>query len=424
MENGEVWKAIGGTTWPNEAPHPLAPTHQIYQYLEPINPNLICCICNDAFQRPFSAVTCGHTFCLQCISQALQTSQKCPIDRERLTLEMLRPAVQIVTNMVNELKVFCPNGEMGCTVVMERQGVRHHLERECEFALVACANEGCDLVARRAEVIQHAENCQFKRVTCQLCGEIVREKLLKTHKSEHCRAQIVSCEHCQANMARESLLNHIQDSCPMVKVNCNHQRFGCSHVCLRKDLSEHLITCPFEVIAPYLLAQEKKQMALERSVNELSTKLEQTILELNTLKSQNEQQQQEQQQQQENETDTSILHRENEQLHMENEQLLQQIEGLHEELRNHDAFRAGEAIRMREEIESLWSFYRILETRLQQVAQEKPVSKGTKSSNPSSSSSSSSNSSSNSSTTTNSNSFSPKRLSQNVQDNQKQGNKL
>jgi len=164
-----------------------SPYDLYYEYVESVNPNLICCICGEAFMSPVvSATTCGHTFCLHCITRALEVKQACPIDRQPLTVEDLRPAVQIIVNMVNELRTKCPNHKKGCEAVMERGLVQQHVRDMCPFELVSCLNapSGCQgVMPRRVMLEEHLKVCEFRKSTCDLCGDSVQESLLNVCKN-------------------------------------------------------------------------------------------------------------------------------------------------------------------------------------------------------------------------------------------------
>lgn len=68
----------------------------IFNYVGTPNSNLICCICHAPFVRPVTTKTCAHTFCYECIVQALEHSPHCPVDRRSAKIEELVDAGGIV----------------------------------------------------------------------------------------------------------------------------------------------------------------------------------------------------------------------------------------------------------------------------------------------------------------------------------------
>jgi hypothetical protein len=86
-----------------------------------------------AFYYPVMSPACQHIFCHRCIIRALELSPTCPVDRTPLRLDQLVNAPRIIVQMVEELKVHCPNSEMGCTAQCERGLLNGHVRDECKF---------------------------------------------------------------------------------------------------------------------------------------------------------------------------------------------------------------------------------------------------------------------------------------------------
>ena len=76
-----------------------------------------------------------HTFCHSCITQALQSSSLCPIDRQHLSLDDVKSAPKIVASLVDELVVSCPRG---CGVNVERACLKGHLNGTCDLEPILC----------------------------------------------------------------------------------------------------------------------------------------------------------------------------------------------------------------------------------------------------------------------------------------------
>lgn len=55
--------------------------------------------CSMPFVEPTTTRTCSHTFCRDCINQALKTSPQCPIDRSPLQDDDLLAASPIVRHV-------------------------------------------------------------------------------------------------------------------------------------------------------------------------------------------------------------------------------------------------------------------------------------------------------------------------------------
>lgn len=122
----------------------------VFNYVGTPNSNLICCICRAPFVRPVTTQTCAHTFCYECIVQALEHSPHCPVDRRSVKIEDLVDAGGIVRavsfvavavrrfdyfllQLVDELIVECPHKMEGCETACQRQMMPLHLKEECLF---------------------------------------------------------------------------------------------------------------------------------------------------------------------------------------------------------------------------------------------------------------------------------------------------
>lgn len=110
-----------------------------------------------------------HTFCEYCIYQSLETSPLCPIDRTTLSRDDFEPAAKIIANMVNELKVYCPRHEQGCSYIGQRQFIASHYNNECEYTLAPCELEECKELLLKRDLQKHAETCKYRAVECNMC---------------------------------------------------------------------------------------------------------------------------------------------------------------------------------------------------------------------------------------------------------------
>ncbi|KAF9010560.1 hypothetical protein BDQ17DRAFT_1346441 [Cyathus striatus] len=129
----------------------------LYTYVDPPNTNLICCICRAPFTDPITARTCSHTFCHDCILQALIHAPQCPVDRSLLSTDDLAPANPIVRCLVDELAIECIHRSEGCSHTCQRQLLAVHLREECPHAEVKCPQEGCNVFTKRMDMEVHTK---------------------------------------------------------------------------------------------------------------------------------------------------------------------------------------------------------------------------------------------------------------------------
>ena len=104
---------------------------------ETIVEDIICSICKDVVQEPVQT-PCDHVFCSECIILWLEEGRRnCPIDRQELTFEGLKPPNRVITQLINKLTIRCTNFEKGCRLLCKLEDILHLIEHEqngCAFS--------------------------------------------------------------------------------------------------------------------------------------------------------------------------------------------------------------------------------------------------------------------------------------------------
>ncbi|KAG9305858.1 hypothetical protein G9A89_006269 [Geosiphon pyriformis] len=244
------------------------------KYVENVNSNLICCICQTPFVDPVVLDTCGHTFCQACISQAIAVKPNCPVDRSEISSQVeLKSAAKIISNMVNELSVYCPNKDEGCLYTGQRQLVNSHLKDECEYIKLKCRVEECRMLIVKKDLDEHMENCQARLVYCKLCKKKVQFATFEEH-SEKCPSKSVDCPYCHT--ARPLLLHeaHLQD-CPEKLTQCPYAEYGCTWTGRRASLSQiHNPSCTYESLQKFFKIYQGRTDTLEHENLQLRSKVQ------------------------------------------------------------------------------------------------------------------------------------------------------
>ena len=96
--------------------------------LSKVSKHLYCSICQNIFSEP-TRITCGHTFCLDCITHWAKKHSDCPICRSFFSQKSMQRDL-VGFNMVNELEVYCNNN--GCPWKSSLQNLNEHL-KHCYF---------------------------------------------------------------------------------------------------------------------------------------------------------------------------------------------------------------------------------------------------------------------------------------------------
>jgi hypothetical protein len=136
-----------------------------------MNASFFCIINADSFYY-FYKKKKRHTFCKDCIHQALENSSVCPIDRSTLSANEFQTAVKIIHNMVNELLVYCPR--QGCPFTGQRQYIESHVANDCEYTIAPCELDECKELLLKKDLNTHAETCKYRTAECNMCKKKLR----------------------------------------------------------------------------------------------------------------------------------------------------------------------------------------------------------------------------------------------------------
>ena len=92
--------------------------------------SLICTVCTDVVEDPVQT-PCEHCFCRTCIARWLQEgNSSCPVDREGLTLDSLKPLNRMTMQVLNKLNVYCKNYAEGCVLMTSFENISKLVEHE------------------------------------------------------------------------------------------------------------------------------------------------------------------------------------------------------------------------------------------------------------------------------------------------------
>ena len=195
---------------------------------------LKCTICLELVSDPVQT-SCGHLFCGQCI----KGTNTCPIDRKQFTPHPDNFNERRVLNF----KVKCPNKERGCQWQGSLGDAEKHADTSCDYQIVKCNNEHCNVKVERRQLAEHMQNGCFQRMyKCPHCSE---EDMNSKNNTTH----LIKCEElplpCPAGcgkhgLVRRDMAQHLSEDCPDELVQCTFAIAGCQQVVKRKELQEHL----------------------------------------------------------------------------------------------------------------------------------------------------------------------------------------
>ncbi|KAF7376267.1 TRAF-type zinc finger protein [Mycena sanguinolenta] len=261
----------------------------VLNYVSEPNTNLLCCICRMPFVDPVTTRTCSHTFCRDCIVQAISHARFCPVDRSALSIDDLSPANSIIRSLVDELAVECIHRSSGCTYTCQRQLLTAHVMSACPFALVPCPKGECDETLARKDMESHS--CSTHTLApCDLCGAKFQLDELPKHLSQ-CNDTLVTCESCTLEVPRRGLSAH-NTTCPEALVPCPQAPNGCGWTGPRASLaSSHLSACSYEAIKGFFALHTtrfarltEENLILRHKIDTLEGALQTTKCELQSVK--------------------------------------------------------------------------------------------------------------------------------------------
>jgi len=156
-------------------------------FVNEVDADLLCPECKCVLVNPSDA-PCGHTFCLDCITKALQTSESCPECAKKLVLADVKPTNFKLKGILGRLPTYCDrkvsvSESGGCEWNGKWEQLPHHLEYECLYTLMVCrfSNHGCSAKTVRKDMATHLE--QDKGVHLELLSARL-ESIEKTMKVE------------------------------------------------------------------------------------------------------------------------------------------------------------------------------------------------------------------------------------------------
>ena len=195
---------------------------------------LKCPICLELVSDPVQT-SCGHLFCGKCVKEA----ESCPVDRQSFTTSLDHYNERRVRNFT----VKCPSKGRGCQWQGELGDADKHKSTDCDYVVVVCTNDGCDLEMERRQLDNHRNNtCPQRSYNCPFCSQPdTYQEVVTTHFTT-CQEMPLPCPSgCgKRKLLRKTMAKHLSDECPEELVACAYAIAGCQHTVKRKNLKRHL----------------------------------------------------------------------------------------------------------------------------------------------------------------------------------------
>ena len=142
---------------------------------------LQCSICLKVLKDPVQCPN-EHYFCRSCVQKCLhENSETCPMCQHHLTEETLTKPPRLLTELLQSLMIRCDHENRGCRESVKLEFLERHVN-SCGYSPTRCTNAGCAVVMNRHEKERHErEQCQFRKIVCDECGEQVIWKSSRVH---------------------------------------------------------------------------------------------------------------------------------------------------------------------------------------------------------------------------------------------------
>jgi hypothetical protein len=213
-------------------------TGYVAEFDPPLEKKHECPVCMYALREPIQTA-CGHRFCTACIKQILQKPRsRCPLDNEQLSKDEIFPD-NFCRREVLSLTVRCGYNKKGCPWLGALKDLENH-EKTCEFMMVTCTNEGCQVTVPAKDLAHHKEyDCKFRIIPCAMCGNPIIFSQQRDHFSRDCPDIKVECENgCGTKVKRKEMSEHLS-TCENVKVPCPFNSLGCEFEETKQKVEAH-----------------------------------------------------------------------------------------------------------------------------------------------------------------------------------------
>ena len=151
------------------------------RFKDKVDIKLQCSVCLKVLKDPVQCPN-EHYFCRSCICKCLrENSEACPMCNHDLTEENLTKPPRILRELLQSLEIRCDHKNRGCQEFIKLEFLDRHVN-SCGYSPTPCTNTGCAQVMNRNEKERHeCEQCEFRKIVCNECGEQVIWKSRRVH---------------------------------------------------------------------------------------------------------------------------------------------------------------------------------------------------------------------------------------------------
>lgn len=264
-----------------EEPNTKLIDYEELEYVDKVDPSLLCPICLRPFNKAVTTQKCGHTFCEECLFHSVWIKCECPMDGQLLLSEDQWVPAREVNEQVGRLRVACPNP--GCETILARESLEAHCEEECEWAMVPCQAERTKQLPRQTSGARvkvekcglpvpkcragDGKECLHTTTTCPYCGSTdVVEAYKEEHFEKKCPGAMRVCKRCGCQVVRHKMEYHLLLQCSERDSTCKWRIYGCRIEGRKSIIDEHEKGCAFQALCKDIKKVTKERDELQARV--------------------------------------------------------------------------------------------------------------------------------------------------------------
>lgn len=177
---------------------------------------------------------------------------------------------------IDRNKIFkCKYYDKGCRYKGTANDMINVHPHECNFEIIPCPNQGCDVKIERGQLGEHLKKCDYRDVHCIFCKQFYIFKEEKRHM-EVCGEVFEKCPivGCEEKVKRKDLKEHQADTCKHINLLNEKLEKESSH--LRSEIMKCIndMKKKFEAKIEEIVNREKElREQIEKDKNEIQEKL-------------------------------------------------------------------------------------------------------------------------------------------------------
>lgn len=197
-----------------------------------------CPLCGGIYLNPV-VDTCGHVFCNECLTQYLQTSDRCCVSGLPSALQNINK-IDLIASILDRQFVFCKNRHFHCEWSGRLMELEPHLNQDCRRQILPCPHMGCKNSVFREDLSSHTSSCDWRILPCPSCEVKIACIEIPEHQKTCPRYKVKCHQNCNIHIERQFVDSHISDHCENTIVECPFKIIGCLTKIPRGQLENYL----------------------------------------------------------------------------------------------------------------------------------------------------------------------------------------